>query len=29
MSNPWAAIEKPTNDFNVRLVSKEHSARLY
>lgn len=29
MSNPWLGIEKPTADFNVRLVAEHHPLRLY
>jgi hypothetical protein len=29
MNNPWAAIEKPTSDLNVRLVDETHPLKLY
>lgn len=29
MNNPWAAIEKPSSDLNVRLVDKNHPLKLY
>jgi hypothetical protein len=29
MSNPWSGIEKPTSEFNVRLVTDSHPLRLY
>ena len=29
MSNPWSGIEKPTSEFNVRLVTDRHPLRLY
>lgn len=29
MNNPWAEIEKPTTDFNVRLVAESHPLKLY
>ncbi len=29
MTNPWSGIEKPTSEFNVRLVSDSHPLRLY
>ena len=29
MSNPWSEIEKPTTEFNVRLVADHHPLRLY
>ena len=29
MSNPWSDIEKPSSEFNVRLVAEHHPLRLY
>lgn len=29
MKNPWSVIEKPSVDYNVRLIDKEHSLRLF
>ena len=29
MSNPWEEIDKPGNDFNVRLVSEKHPLSLF
>jgi hypothetical protein len=29
MNNPWSAIEKPSVDFNVRLVNEEHPLKLF
>ena len=29
MSNPWSGIEKPSSEFNVRLVAERHPIRLY
>lgn len=29
MKNPWSEIEKPSSDFNVRLVGDDHPLRLY
>lgn len=29
MNNPWSAIEKPTIDFNVRLVDETHPLKLF
>jgi hypothetical protein len=29
MENPWSTIEKPDNDFNVRLVGGQHPLRLF
>lgn len=29
MSNPWSGIEKPSSEFNVRLVVEHHPLRLY
>ncbi len=29
MHNPWAAIEKPSTDLNVRLVDENHPLKLY
>lgn len=29
MNNPWSTIEKPTHEFNVRLVSDKHPLKLY
>lgn len=29
MNNPWNSIEKPTHEFNVRLVSDKHPLKLY
>lgn len=29
MNNPWSQIEKPTRDFNVRLVGSKHPLKLY
>jgi hypothetical protein len=29
MNNPWAAIEKPDSDLNVRLVDVNHPLKLY
>lgn len=29
MSNPWQDIDKPSNDFNVRLVSEAHPLSLF
>src|SRR6187431_3233744 len=29
MHNPWAAIEKPSTDLNVRLVDERHPLKLF
>lgn len=29
MNNPWSAIEKPSSDFNVRLVDEAHPLKLF
>ena len=29
MNNPWAAIEKPSSDLNVRLVDEHHPLKLF
>ncbi len=29
MSNPWKGIDKPGNDFNVRLISEKHPLSLF
>ena len=29
MNNPWSAIEKPTVDFNVRLVDETHPLKIF
>lgn len=29
MENPWSGIEKPSTDFNVRLVGENHPLRLF
>ena len=29
MNNPWAAIEKPASDLNVRLVDETHPLKLF
>lgn len=29
MNNPWSAIEKPSVDFNVRLVDEQHPLKLF
>jgi hypothetical protein len=29
MNNPWAVIERPSTDFNVRLAREHHPLRLY